>query len=64
MGRAATGKPFRSTIHPDSSDTPSAGSDQVKVTYNIGGSVATRSDQRGTVIAFSDDKLRRPQPKT
>ncbi|MBX3436148.1 MAG: RHS repeat-associated core domain-containing protein, partial [Planctomycetaceae bacterium] len=49
------------TIYPDSSDTTSSGSDQVKVAYNVDGSVATRTDQRGTVIAFSYDNLRRPQ---
>ncbi len=49
------------TIYPDSSDTTSAGTDQVKLTYNTDGSTATRTDQRGTVIAFSYDNLRRPQ---
>ncbi|MBX3438213.1 MAG: hypothetical protein KF861_12030, partial [Planctomycetaceae bacterium] len=33
----------------------------MKVAYHIDGSVATRTDQRGTVIAFSYDNLRRPQ---
>ncbi len=50
-----------STIYPDSSDTTSSGSDQVKTTYNVDGSTATRTDQRGTVIAFAYDDLRRPQ---
>lgn len=49
------------TIYPDSSDTTSSGSDQVKVTYNTDGTPSQRTDQRGTVIAYSYDNLRRPQ---
>ena len=49
------------TIYPDSSDTTSSGSDQVEVTYNTDGTHSQRTDQRGTVIAYSYDNLRRPQ---
>ncbi|MEZ6032023.1 MAG: RHS repeat-associated core domain-containing protein [Planctomycetaceae bacterium] len=49
------------TIYPDSSDTTSSGSDQVKVTYNADGTVSQRTDQRGTVIAYAFDSLRRSQ---
>ena len=49
------------TIYPDSSDTTSSGSDQVKITYNVDGTSSQRTDQRGTVIASSYDNLRRPQ---
>ncbi|MFN8707534.1 MAG: RHS repeat domain-containing protein, partial [Planctomyces sp.] len=49
------------TIYPDSSDTTSAGTDQIKVTYNADGSVSQRTDQRGTIIAYSFDSLRRSQ---
>jgi hypothetical protein len=49
------------TIYPDSSDTTSSGSDQIKVTYNADGTVSQRTDQRGTVIAYSYDSLRRSQ---
>jgi len=39
-------------IYPDSSDTTSAGTDQIKFTYNTDGSVATRTDQLGTVLTY------------
>ena len=47
------------TIYPDSSDTTSAGSDQVKITYNVDGSRATQTDQRGVVHTFTYDTARR-----
>ncbi|MFN8710617.1 MAG: RHS repeat-associated core domain-containing protein, partial [Planctomyces sp.] len=50
-----------STIYPDSTDTTSSGSDQIKVTYNVDGTISQRMDQRGTVIAYSFDSLRRSQ---
>jgi len=50
-----------STIYPDSSDTDSSGTDQVKVAYNVDGTPSQRTDQRGTVIVYSYDNLRRPQ---
>lgn len=40
-------------IYPDSSDTTSAGTDQVKIAYNVDGSLASRTDQRGTVIDYT-----------
>lgn len=40
-------------IYPDSSNTDSSGSDQVKLAYNLDGSIASRTDQNGTVIAFT-----------
>ena len=49
------------TIYPDSSDTTSSGSDQVEVVYNVDGTPSQQTDQRGTVIAYSYDHLRRPQ---
>jgi len=49
------------TIHPDSSDTTSSGSDQVKVAYNVDGRLSLRTDQRGTVTSFGYDNRRRPQ---
>ncbi|MEZ6032037.1 MAG: RHS repeat-associated core domain-containing protein [Planctomycetaceae bacterium] len=49
------------TIYPDSSETTSSGSDQIKVMYNADGTISQRTDQRGTVIAYSFDNLRRSQ---
>jgi RHS repeat-associated protein len=49
------------TIYPDSSETTSSGSDQIKVMYNADGTISQRTDQRGTVIAYSFDSLRRSQ---
>ncbi|MEZ6032063.1 MAG: RHS repeat-associated core domain-containing protein [Planctomycetaceae bacterium] len=49
------------TIYPDSADTTSSGSDQVKVTYNADGTISQWTDQRGTVIAYSFDALRHSQ---
>ncbi len=46
-------------IYPDSSDTTSSGTDQVKFAYHADGSLDTRTDQRGTVITYSYDDLRR-----
>ena len=48
------------TIYPDSSDTTSSGTDQIKVTYNVDGTQATRTDQRGVVIEYAYDGRRRP----
>ena len=50
-----------STIYPDSSDTTSSGSDQIKATYNVDGTISQQSDQRGTVLAYGYDNRRRPQ---
>ena len=47
-------------IYPDSSDTTSSGTDQVKLTYNVDGSLSQRTDQRGTVIGYSYSNTRLP----
>jgi len=39
-------------IYPDSSDEYSTGTDQVKFSHNLDGSIATRTDQIGTKITF------------
>jgi len=49
------------TIYPDSSDTTSSGTDQVKIAYNVDGTPSQRTDQRGTVIAYGYDSVCRPQ---
>ena len=41
------------TIYPDSGDSDSTGTDQVKRTYNLDGSLATMTDQRGVVHTYS-----------
>ncbi|EMI52301.1 hypothetical protein [Rhodopirellula sallentina] len=50
-----------SEIYPDSTDTTSSGSDQIKFAYHVDGTRQTRTDQRGTVITYSYDDLRRTQ---
>jgi len=50
-----------STIYPDSSDTDSSGTDQVKTAYHVDGLPSTRTDQRGTVLSYGYDPLRRNQ---
>src|SRR5690606_29053284 len=47
------------TIYPDSSDTTSSGSDQVKLSYHLDGSLDTRTDQRGVVMEYAYDEARR-----
>jgi RHS repeat-associated protein len=47
------------TIYPDSSDTDSSGTDQVEVSYNLDGTPATRTDQRGVVHTYTYDDARR-----
>ncbi|QDU44544.1 tRNA3(Ser)-specific nuclease WapA precursor [Symmachiella dynata] len=42
-----------SIIFPESSDTTSSGTDQVKMSYNTDGSLSQRTDQRETVIQFT-----------
>jgi RHS repeat-associated protein len=46
------------TIYPDSSDTTSSGTNQVKQTYNLDGSMATTTDQRGVVRTISYNSRR------
>ncbi|MEZ6154102.1 MAG: hypothetical protein R3C09_28735 [Pirellulaceae bacterium] len=40
-------------IYPDSSDTASSGTDQVKFKYNLTGAETKSTDQRGTVIEYT-----------
>jgi RHS repeat-associated protein len=40
-------------IYPDSSDTTSSGTNQIKLAYNVDGSTSQKTDQRGTVHAYS-----------
>jgi RHS repeat-associated protein len=42
-----------SQIYPDSSDTTSAGTNQIKLAYNVDGSLNQRTDQRGVVLAYA-----------
>jgi RHS repeat-associated protein len=46
-------------IYPDSSDTSSSGSDQVKFQYNVAGEMTQSTDQRGTVIQYTFTNERR-----
>ncbi len=46
-------------IHPDSTDTTSAGTDQEKLTYNLDGTVKDRTDQRGVKLEFEYNGQRR-----
>lgn len=46
-------------IYPDSSDTTSTGTDQIKKTYNVDGSLATRTDQNQTVLTYVYDNRRK-----
>lgn len=48
-----------SIIYPDSSDTNSNGTDQVKITYYLDKNIRTISDQNGTLRTFSYDHQRR-----
>ncbi len=50
-----------STIYPDSSDTASSGTDQVKQAYNVDGSRSQQTDQRGTVLDYTYTSTRRPE---
>jgi RHS repeat-associated protein len=40
-------------IFPDSTDTTSSGTNQIKLAYNVDGGLSQRTDQRGTVIAYN-----------
>ena len=42
-----------SQIYPDSTDTTSSGTNQIKLAYNVDGSLSQRTDQRGVVIGYS-----------
>ena len=47
------------TSYPDSSSTPSSGSDLVTVAYHLDGTIDTHTDQRGVVITYEYDDSRR-----
>jgi len=53
-----------SVIYPDSSDTTSAGTDQVKISYFLDENIKTITDQNGTVRTFSYDPQRRLAAET
>jgi RHS repeat-associated protein len=40
-------------IYPDSSDTSPSGTNQIKLAYNVDGSLSTRTDQRGVVLSYA-----------
>jgi RHS repeat-associated protein len=42
-----------SQIYPDSTDTTSSGTNQVKLACNVDGSLSQKTDQRGVVIAYA-----------
>ena len=42
-----------SQIYPDSTDTTSSGTNQIKLAYNVDGSLSQRTDQRGVVLAYA-----------
>jgi RHS repeat-associated protein len=42
-----------SQIYPDSTDTTSSGTNQIKLTYNVDGSLSARTDQRGVVLSYA-----------
>jgi RHS repeat-associated protein len=42
-----------SQIYPDSTDTTSSGTNQIKLAYNVDGSLSTRTDQRGVVLSYA-----------
>jgi RHS repeat-associated protein len=50
-----------STIYPDSSDTDGSGINQAKIRYNLDGSMAGRTDQRGTTIQYTLNDRRQLQ---
>ena len=42
-----------SQIYPDSSDTNSSGTNQIKLAYNVDGSLNQKTDQRGVVLTYA-----------
>jgi RHS repeat-associated protein len=42
-----------SQIYPDSTDTTSSGTNQIKLAYNVDGSLSQRTDQRGVVLSYA-----------
>lgn len=55
-----SGRRVTNEIYPDSSDTTSSGSDQVKYQFNVDGSLSQRTDQRGTVLDYTYNNGRQP----
>ncbi|MEZ6049211.1 MAG: RHS repeat-associated core domain-containing protein [Planctomycetaceae bacterium] len=49
------------TIYPDSSDTTSSGTDQVKMTYNLAGQITQKTNQLGTVFDHTFTSKRQPE---
>lgn len=58
---AISGSLVTSTIYPDSTDTDSTGTDQVKVTYDRLGRQLTTTDQRGVTHTYTYDAAGRLQ---
>jgi RHS repeat-associated protein len=56
---AISGSLVTNTIYPDSTDTTSSGTDQVKVTYDRLGRQLTMTDQRGVAHAYGYDSAGR-----
>ena len=46
-------------VYPDSGDSTSGGTDQIKMEYNVDGSLKTRTDQREVVLTYVYDERRR-----
>jgi hypothetical protein len=42
-----------SQIYPDSTDTTSSRTNQIKLAYTVGGSLSQRIDQRGVVLSYA-----------
>jgi RHS repeat-associated protein len=42
-----------SQLYPDSTDTTSSGTNQIKLAYNVDGSLTQRTDQRGVVMSYA-----------
>ena len=47
-------------IYPDSADTTSSGTNQIKLQYNLDGALSQSSDQRGTVLSYAYTNGRLP----
>jgi YD repeat-containing protein len=50
--------------YPDGNTTIGMGEDNVQLAYHTDGTLNTRKDQRGTVLTFAYDPLRRPESLT
>jgi RHS repeat-associated protein len=49
-----------SAIYPDSTDTTSSGTNQIKRQYNLDGSLSQQTDQQGTVLGYAYTSSRLP----